>query len=944
MKKQNLLIVLITLLSLSVFAQKTGKIAGKVTDAKTGETLIGVTVLIKGTSQGAATDLDGKYTIGQLSAGVYTVEARYISYKTKEITGVNVKDGEITTLNILMQENTADLKEVIITSSYNRESSTVQLMDQKNATMVSDGISADIIKKTPDNAASDVMKRVSGTSIQDNKFAVIRGLNDRYNMALVNGSPLPSTESDRRAFAFDLFPSNLLDGITILKTASPDMPAEFAGGLIIVNTKDLPDENFLSIQTGAGYNAITTGKQQLTYEGSKTDWLGYDNGFRSLPKDMVSTEVYRGLSNSNPDKLKYSRMFSNTWRMSYEAAPVNNNFQAVWSRRWNYKKSQFGFLASASRNENYRFTAVQRNSYNFFDNNQILYSYSDSVSRREVLSGLMLNTGVKFGTKHKISFKNSFTVNGEDQAIRRTGQINLDEPLSISNIRGTSMWYQDNKLLTSQLIGEHTFFKKNHRIKWNYGYSDLERNMPDFRRVIYNQNNSNPNSPYAAQIGVNVQPQQSGRFYSQLNEQIRNAGLDYVLPLSGDSAKNKTTLKAGAYWQNRYRVFTARTFGYILNPGPGVSPSIRSLSLDEIFSPDNLKFQNGRFFLIDEATNPSDRYVATSATNSGYVMLDQKLFNKLRLVYGMRVEQFVQRLNTKTPNNDSLKINNVKTDFLPSANITYSLTEKSNLRAAASRTVSRPEFREIAPFAFYDFNIDYVVSGNPNLRRASVENFDLRYEYYPGGNQIISGSVFYKNFTDAIEFINEVDVGAGSRRFGYSNVSKARNYGFEFELRKNFGFLKRFTDKQWINQLLFIGNFAYIISEVDLTAFGLATFEPIRPLQGQSPYLINSGLQYNNPETGWGYSLMVNRVGRRIAFTGNAGVPDIYENPRTVVDAQISKTIKKLSLKINLSDVLAQKQTFYMDLNKNKRFDANDNVIFQYTFGLQASFSVGYRF
>lgn len=927
-----------------IFAQK-ATINGKVIDAKTGETLIGVTVFIKGTQKGAATDLDGKYTIANLEPGDYSVEVRYISFKTKLIEGVTLKSGEVKTLNVSLQENTSDLKEVLIISSYNRESSAVQLMEQKNATTVSDGISADAIRKTPDNAASDVMKRVSGTAIQDNKFAIIRGLNDRYNMALVNGSPLPSTESDRRAFAFDLFPSNLLDGITIYKTASSDMPAEFAGGLIVINTKDIPDENFFSIQAGAGYNAITTFKSNMTYQGGKNDWLGFDGGHRALPADLPSTDEFRAYSNSSPEKLAVSKSFANNWETKYQNTPVNNSFQAVFSRKWNYKKNSFGLIASATRNENYRFSEVLRNTFVSPDNIQPFYNYVDSITKREVLTGLMFNTGVKIGLKHKITFKNAFTLNGEDQTIRRVGQTNLDESTNITNIRGTGMWYQDNKLLTSQLIGEHTFFKRNHRLKWNYGYSELERNMPDFRRVVYNQNTPNPNSPYAAQIGLNVQPSQAGRFFSTLNEQIRNAALDYTIPLNSDSAKNKTTIKTGLYWQNRDRIFNARTFGYIISPGPGVSPNIRNYGLDSIFSANNLKFQNGRFFLIDEATNPSDRYSATSATNAAYIMLDQKLFKKFRFVYGMRWEQFIQRLNSKGPNGDSLKVNNTKNDFLPSVNITYELNAKSNLRAAVSRTVSRPEFREIAPFAFYDFNIDYVVSGNPDLKRASIENFDLKYEYFPGGNQVISAAVFYKNFNDAIEFINDLDVGSGSRRFGYKNIERAKNYGFEFEFRKNFGFLKKFTDKNWINQLMFIGNFAYIVSEIDLKSLGLAAATETRPLQGQSPYLINGGLQYNNTESGWGYSLMLNRVGRRIAFVGNAGIPDIYENPRTVIDAQVAKTIKKLTLKLNISDLLAQKQTFYMDIDKNKRFEAQeDNIVFQYTFGLQASFSIGYRF
>ena len=237
--------------------------------------------------------MDGKYIIQNLQPGVYKISAKYISYKSKLIDGVTVKAGEVTNLNIILEENTTDLKEVIISASYNRESVNTLLLEQKNAVAVSDGISADAIKRTPDNNASDVMKRISGASIQENKFAVIRGLNDRYNLAFINGAPLPSTESDRKAFSFDLFPSNMLDNLVIYKTATPDMPAEFAGGIIQISTKEIPEEGFISASASGSYNSITTGKTKLASEGSKTDWLGYDNGLRDIPNDFQSLTVLK---------------------------------------------------------------------------------------------------------------------------------------------------------------------------------------------------------------------------------------------------------------------------------------------------------------------------------------------------------------------------------------------------------------------------------------------------------------------------------------------------------------------------------------------------------------------------------------------------------------------------------------------------------------------------
>ncbi len=272
------------------------------------------------------------------------------------------------------------------------------------------------------------------------------------------------------------------------------------------------------------------------------------------------------------------------------------------------------------------------------------------------------------------------------------------------------------------------------------------------------------------------------------------------------------------------------------------------------------------------------------------------------------------------------------------------LTEKANLRLCASKTLSRPEFREIAPFAFYDFNIDYVVAGNPRLVRSEIYNYDARWEFYPGNGQVVSASVFYKYFRNPIEFINNPNSGAGSRTYGYANAPEATNYGFEFEFRKNLDFADNWFKTKFFSNLTWNGNFAYIFSEVDLSKFPDAG-NGKRQLQGQSPYIINSGLQYRVPNTSTSFSFMVNRVGRRIAFVGNKQIPDIYENPRTVLDFQFAfKASKHLDLKFNFSDLLAQHQVFYMDNDKNKKYSSKDNTIFDYTMGRNLGFSATYKF
>ncbi|HMZ88190.1 MAG TPA: carboxypeptidase-like regulatory domain-containing protein, partial [Chitinophagales bacterium] len=275
-----------------------GMISGVIIDGKTAETLIGANVLIKEKAgTGSSTDIDGRYKIDDLEPGTYTVEISYISYDTKTVPGVEVKPGQVTSLDVTLTSGLMELTVVEVKARPRQESlNTVLAFQQKNIAP-SEVISRDIITSTPDKNTGEVLKRMSGTTITDGKFVVIRGLSDRYNLALVNGNLLPSTEPDRKTFAFDLFPSAMLDNLIVIKAAQPNLPGDFAGGIIILNTRDIPDKPFISISAGAGYNTISTFKEYYTYTGGKTDWLGIDDGTRQLPAGFpVSQDLFDDLT------------------------------------------------------------------------------------------------------------------------------------------------------------------------------------------------------------------------------------------------------------------------------------------------------------------------------------------------------------------------------------------------------------------------------------------------------------------------------------------------------------------------------------------------------------------------------------------------------------------------------------------------------------------------
>jgi hypothetical protein len=292
MRTFSIATLLICFLNSFSFAQK-GQLSGKVTDAKTGEEMVGAAVVVDGTSIGAVTDLEGKYTFS-VDPGIYTIKVTLIGYLSQTIKDVNVSAGKTEVINISIQSGEAtNIAAAEVTAKALKHSEGGVLLLQKNNVSVSDVISSVAISKTPDKTTSDVLKRVSGASIQDNKFAVIRGMNDRYNAAYLNGAPLPSSESDRKAFAFDIFPSNLLDNLVIVKTATPDLPGEFAGGVIQVNTKSIPEKSQRTVSLSTGYNSLSTFKDFRTYNGGKTDFLGLDDGTRAMPSQIPSTEEFK---------------------------------------------------------------------------------------------------------------------------------------------------------------------------------------------------------------------------------------------------------------------------------------------------------------------------------------------------------------------------------------------------------------------------------------------------------------------------------------------------------------------------------------------------------------------------------------------------------------------------------------------------------------------------
>ena len=913
----------------SFIYSQTSIIKGTVIEEKTGQPLPGVTVTIKSINATSISDLNGNYIFRNLEVGKFDIECSAISFQTKLITEVETLKNDVIVLNINMEEASSALDEVVIkTTRMKAESIKTLLVMQKNSINVSDGISAETIRRTPDKNTSDVLKRISGASIQDNKFVVVRGLNDRYNTALLNGAPLPSSEPDRKAFSFDIFPSNMIDNLVITKTATPDLPGEFAGGIIQINTRSIPDKSFHTLSIGGGYNTITTGKNQIYYEGGSTDWIGIDDGGRALPSQIPDYFSFQSLDALQ--RSEFAKYVNSDWSLKNKNFSPNISLQYATGQRFDIKDKTLGVLFSVSYSKSNAFTEWIRNDYEYQGDDalpSILDSdYVDQNYSEQYLLGGLANFSLKLNANNTISFKNIYSINSNDRVIERNGAP--QEALSTNPLQtySTVRWFTSNRIYSGQLNGDHFFPDSRIKLNWLGSYSKVSRSIPNMRRNIYTyyKNYNDPDNPNPNDLikvaniaeGNGGPDYGGGMFFSENNENSYNAKIDLSHKLVAGAPDE---IKFGIYMQNRDRDFFARQLQYNkLNYSAGGSDirfddNLLNLTDDNIFSPQNIGevAPNVGGYTLFDATKYFDAYTASSELQSVYLMSDNTI-KKLRVIWGFRVENYRQKLDTKLNEFENLKVDNYQLDFLPSVNFIYALNKTQNLRLSYSKTVNRPEFRELAPFGFYDFETQFFTNGTPELQIANVQNGDFRYEMYPGKGQLLSVSAFYKEFKNPIELI----AGANNKEVKYRNAKAAQNYGVEMEFRTLLGALFN-TENRLANNLTVFSNLAVIKSEIDVSNIESGNKVKQRPLQGQSPYVFNAGMQYLDSESGWSLSMNVNRVGNRIAVVGNDtdAEPTLWEKGRTMLDAQLSKTFlkKKLEIRFNLQNLLNQKLIFYQN-------------------------------
>ena len=683
------------LFSCSFFYSQNSGVKGIVIDENTGQSIPGASLIIKETNKSQVSDQFGNFMINSIGLGKYTIIVSAKSYLSKEIRDVEIVTNDVIflTISLTTKENVVveklkenKLEDVVIVSKAKLESVKSLLTMQKNNVSVSDGVSAETIKRTPDKNTSDVLKRISGASIQDNKFVIIRGLNDRYNIAYLNNAPLPSSEPDRKAFSFDIFPSNMLDNLVINKTASPDMPGEFAGGVIQINTKSVPDKNFQSLSIGAGYNTITTGKNQLAYKGSSTDWLGFDNGSRKIPSEIPSTEVFKALNYT--EQAAIAKSFETDWSLYNKTFSPNTSFQYTLGKRYDIKDKTVGLLFSISHNKTNNYNLTNRYDWDDSDKSPkgksiLTSSFEDKNYSIQVLTGAIANGSIKINQNNTISLKNMYSINSTDLVVDRYGSRDLTDPRVISaNVR----WFTSNKIYSGQLNGDHFLPTSKFKVNWNLFYSKINRSTPNLRRNIYSiadPSSTDPQDliPTASIASNNTGPDYGGgMFFSENKESIYGGKFDISRKINiTDNFLNE--IKIGGLYQTRKRDFSARQLQYNeLTLGGTFKEALLNLPDSEIFKTGNMGVissgVNG--FTLNDGTKFTDAYQAGSRLNAAYVMIDNR-YKIIRFVWGVRVENYIQTLNARLTNTKYLNLDTQQNDILPSANLILSIANSDDI-------------------------------------------------------------------------------------------------------------------------------------------------------------------------------------------------------------------------------------------------------------------------
>ncbi len=871
-----------------------GIISGTVKDSE-GGVLPGVTVTLSAESLGEPlvtyADGEGSFLFDGLNPGVYTLRAELDGFQPSETTLTLVVDQRLT---LEFKLALATLQETVEVTAEAPRSSEVALLDQRReAAVVSDAISREEIARTPDADAASVVERLTGITVVDSKYVYVRGLGDRYSNTMLNGAALPSTEADKRVVPLDLFPSKLLDTITIAKTYTPDKPGDFGAGAVEMSTLNFPTSASLKVSMGGSWDSQTTGNEFARYAGG-LNWVGKGGQPKpaGLPAERIQPQSIINPNGLTPEQLQaVGRLFVGHWT-GEETSSIgpNSNLSLTYGNTF----GRLGIVVSGVTSRS--FSRIEsKHVYFGLDSGNVLVPRNDYemvTDAEKVRNGLVGNFALRLADGHRVTFASLFSRDALAESRQYEGYMNN----AGQNVRDLRARYQQEELFTNKLAGEHFFagLGMGTSIDWFVSLSTATTRQ-DLRENLYGEISP---GRYTLQPGL---PESGKLEFFDLEDQIRGGGLSWSTFYSA-SETSYGSIKVGVSTNRREREFDARRLRFV------VANQLQfdlSLPPEQLFTYDNIRPDG---FEIREQTGANDAYDAYHDVDAGFAMLDAS-WGKWRFVGGARYEKSDLEVRTYNPfaPGQLAEARDLNRDWLPAVNVVYELRPDTNLRLAASRTVNRPEFRELSPFAFVEVTGGKSVAGNPELKQALIDAVDLRWEMFPAPGEVIAFSAFHKKLTNPIERIIQPTT---ELRSSFTNADGATLTGLEVEYRQSLAVLSPALQRWTVNL-----NYAFVDASVEVGERNLSVItNTSRPLEGQSEHVGNLAVQYFQPNWGTMVRVMYNFTGQRIHEVGAYGLPDIYEDDLGVLDLVLSQALDRVfpgvELKLSGTNLLDAERSF----------------------------------
>jgi hypothetical protein len=845
-------------------APAAGRILGRVVDAATGAGLTAVTVQVVGTPLGTVSGLDGRYIINNVPAGRVALRATSLGYSTKSVTDIEVELGNAVEQNITLQTEAVAISAIEVTAAAERGSLNRALDQQRTASGIVNAVTAEQISRSPDGDAAQAVQRVSGVTVQDNKFVIVRGLGERYTTTSLNGARIPSAEPEKKLVPLDLFPTSLLEQITTSKTFTPDQPGDFSGAQVDLKLREFPINRTRTVTANLGFNGAATGQSVFAAPGAGGEWLGFAKGARAVPAAVRAAGRFNG-DVSQTDMNGFVNSFRNSWSPSVGNGAPAGGFGFSMGGNDPIFGRQIGYVMSGtySYGQDVRIAETRALAQPAVDGGtEEIDRYTGMTGRMSVLWGGVLNMSTLLGSSSRLAVNATYNRSADHEA---RSEVGVSEQFGNLPLEVTRLRYIERGVGSLQLLGDHEV-ARGQRFNWTVTASQVTRDEPDRSEFVY----ATPLDPVTGQ----VQPREwlataaegAVRTFAELTENSLEARADHRI----EFGNRQSFVKLGSMVRATDRSADTHAYSVI---APTLTMDGRRLAAEQIF--DGRFSQTGQSYFQVRPMSQGGSYGAQDRLLAGYAMADLALGNSVRLVTGARIEHSALDLTATPTLGEVTTTTPTFTDVLPSVALNITISERQNLRFSASQTLSRPEYRELAPVMYRDVIGAENVRGNPDLKRALIRNLDVRWELYPASGEVLSVALFGKQFDKPIE---RIYLGtSGTKVVTFLNAEGAINYGVEVEARKRLGMFTTFLNATVMHSEIEIGD----------AASGASRINDKRPMVGQSPYVLNAGATYATESGATAVTLLYNVFGKRIVSAAEAPLPDAYEQPRNQLDLSV---------------------------------------------------------